>query len=299
MSDDYSKSDTEAGMKCFCQYFIMKIIFLFFMFVLILFSIAVIGSVTFLSFDPLAGYFIYRIALSTIFLIVSAIAIWKVFDGMLRISLFGVIMMCWIIDIVIGFLLIIMQLIIIFIFLFLFIWGISYLTSGLKEFGKKHKIFVIIAFCLAISYFILYIVNLALYGLTATYAFSFNLFMDTDLYTQALSTAVINSFLLPILVNLSFVLFIFNLSKQKKLLFIAFILGILAPFTFSITEIISLMIFYICYYNVQRSLQSEKVKPNLRVPCPFCNREIPIDSKSCKYCGKVFNVSSEQDKFNF
>jgi len=299
MGDDYSRSFTEAGVKRFCQFFIMNILSIFFIFILILFYIAILGSITSLSVDPQFGAFAYRVALSTIFFIFSAIAIWIAFDGMLRISLFATVMICWGLSIIIGILLIIMQLIIIFIILFLLIWGISYLTIGWKEFGKKHQVFVIIAFCLAISYFILYIINLVLYGITANLALSFSLYTDSNLYSQILSTAVILSLVLPILATLAFVLFIFNLSKQRKLLFIAFILGILAPFTFSITGIISLFMFYICYNNVQGNLQTERVKPNLQVPCPFCNREIPIDSKSCKYCGKVFNVSSEQDKFNF
>ena len=90
-----------------------------------------------------------------------------------------------------------------------------------------------------------------------------------------------------------------NLSKKKILLIIACVLGIIAPFTLSITGIIALILFFICYRDVYGNLQTDKTKPALTVPCPFCNREIPIDSKSCNYCGKVFKIDPEYEKLDF
>jgi uncharacterized membrane protein YvbJ len=36
-------------------------------------------------------------------------------------------------------------------------------------------------------------------------------------------------------------------------------------------------------------------RPTLTVPCPFCNRDIPIESKVCSYCGKKFEENPDMD----
>ena len=172
MGSDYSRSFTEAGVKHLYQYFIINVLYLFFSYILILTFIAVITSITSLSVTPFTGLSLYRIFFSTILFIFSALTIWIVFDGMLRISLFATIMICWGLSFFIGILLTVMEFIIILILLFLLIWGISYLLFGRKEFGKKHQIFVIVGFCLSIVYFILFIVNLILAGTMANLALS-------------------------------------------------------------------------------------------------------------------------------
>ena len=225
MGSDYSRSFTEAGVKHLYQYFIINVLYLFFSYILILTFIAVITSITSLSVTPFTGLSLYRIFFSTILFIFSALTIWIVFDGMLRI--------CWGLSFFIGILLTVMEFIIILILLFLLIWGISYLLFGRKEFGKKHQIFVIVGFCLSIVYFILFIVNLILAGTMANLALSFNIYTSLNLFSQIKQTAIIISIVLTFLANSAFVLFIFNLSQKKKLLITAFILGILAPFTFS------------------------------------------------------------------
>jgi hypothetical protein len=293
MGYDESKTFTEAGVKRLYQYFITNLLFLFFTYILLIFQIAVISSISSSSVDPFIGLFVYSVFLSTIIFIFSAIVIWIVSDGMLRISLFAIVMICWGLSIIIGFLLLIMLFLFIMILLILLILGISYMLIGCREFSKKHQIFTIIGFCLAITYFVLFIISIFLTGVLGNMAFSLNLYTNMDLFIQIGLVVIIISVVLPILANLAFLLFIFNLSKKKKLLFIAFILGIIAPFTFSITGIISLILFFVCYKDAYSNLQTEKIKPKLKAPCPFCNREIPLDSKSCSYCGKIFNVGSK------
>ena len=37
------------------------------------------------------------------------------------------------------------------------------------------------------------------------------------------------------------------------------------------------------------------IKPTDVAPCPFCNKEIPIDSEVCRFCGAKFEHRSETD----
>ena len=291
----YSKSFTEEGVKRLYQFYILNILSI--IIGLIFLAIAVFSIIGLTNATSYSSFLIYSftagLVIIAVILLFDIIAIWIVFDGFARLTLIGMVLAIFIFSLLFPILFLALFIIIFLIFLFTLLWGISYLFIGRKEFGKKHQIFVTTGFILSLIYFILFIANLILTGFTASIASPAFMFTNASLITQMAATVIVVSIVLPVLSNVAFLLFIYNLSKKKVLLWIAFALGIAGIFTFSITSIISLILFFFCYRSVYNNLQSEKVKPKLLVPCPFCNNEIPIDSKSCKYCGKILESKEE------
>ena len=272
----YSKSFTEEGVKRLYQYFLINVLIIFLG--LLTIALLLIGITNPQSF--LYIFIAINVLYFTFFLIIILIA----FESLLRYFL----LMALFISTGLGFIIGLLSFYIVFIIsLFLLIWGVTYLLIGRKEFGKKHKLFVTIAFGLSIAYFVLYIVNIALSGLTANIALSSYYLSDVDI-AQNLFLSSIISIVQTVLINLAAIFFVYDLSNKKMFLLIAFVLGILSPFTFGLTGIISLLLYFMLYKSVYDNLYSETKKPKLMVPCPFCNREIPIESSSCIFCGQVF-----------
>jgi hypothetical protein len=298
MDDDYSKSFTELGVRYFNKYFIVSILSVILIYFLTLLDLSILSAwSTGFSFSFTTAFAVMIGQIAVIFLFVL-ISIFLGFSGKIRYILAGVVFILFVfcfVPFLSGFAYFALLYFIFIIILVLLIQGIIYFLLGRKEFGIKHQIFVITGFCLAVFYFILFIVKIVL-DISADVALTYLIYTNFDLVYLLFFTNLIICIILPIIFGLVMLFFIYNLSKQKFLLLVAFIMGILAPFTFSVTGIISFLLFYMCYRNVCGSLEIEKVKPVLTVPCPFCDREIPMDSKSCKYCGRVFERNEEFDR---
>ena len=66
-----------------------------------------------------------------------------------------------------------------------------------------------------------------------------------------------------------------------------------SPFMMYITTLIAYFLFFMVYRSVYNKLKSSKIKPTDNAPCPFCNKDIPIESKECGYCGAKFQENTE------
>jgi hypothetical protein len=47
-------------------------------------------------------------------------------------------------------------------------------------------------------------------------------------------------------------------------------------------------LFFLIYCSACLKLKHAGIRPTETVPCPYCNNEIPIESKVCPYCGINF-----------
>lgn len=178
-------------------------------------------------------------------------------------------------------------------------WSFTDMVLGRKEFDKQHEISVIIASALFIPSIFLYLFQLILSkGLVVSAsAFYFNPtgYAGTILVQGQLLLAI--SIALPIMLGPALFLFIHKLSvtTEKVPLLVACVLLATSPFTINITALIAFILFFLIYKSVYLQLQHVGPRPTLTVPCPFCNRDIPIESKVCPYCGKKFEENLDID----
>jgi hypothetical protein len=262
MGIGFAKSFTEEGVQRLYQFFLIQILFIFFS----LLSIALV----FVGVSDVSSLFTIAIGIYVIYLIILIIAILVVFTDFLRYFLILIVIVCFLLGIFVGLFMLVIQLMIYGILLFLLIWGITYILIGRNDFGKKHKIFVIIGFALALTYFILFILNAILSLVTTQVAMS-SILTGGQQLNQNILIMIVLSIILAVIGNLAFLLFAYNLTSKKVLLIIAFILGVLSPFTVQITGIISFLLFMMVYKSTLDDLLSDKKKAKLLVPCPFCN----------------------------
>lgn len=185
--------------------------------------------------------------------------------------------------------------IVIFLFIFIFLWlirGLKDIFNGRKEFDDKHETSVVYGTILIIVYIFLFLITIAyskgLAGGTviiATAATGFSpSFLVQFIVTITLSAAS------HILFGLAILCFIIDIlpKEQRKRLWIAFGLIVISSFTFSITGLIALALFFKSYRETYYILEEGKLKVNINAPCPSCNKDIPIESKACSYCGAQF-----------
>ena len=298
--DDFSKSFTESAVRRFYQYFIINTLYVVISYMSILLAAASLPFISSYSFNSFATGYAIGVVFLTIYFLFAVLSIWIVVSGNLKIYLLVIVLFCYALSFILPIFAVVIAIIIFLIVLFILIWGVFEFFIGRNEFSKKHKIFVTVAFSLAIIYFILFLINIALFGINANLLFSFYLYYETTAFLGIFLTSIIITIVLTIISNLIFVLFIYNLSKKKAYLLIAFVLGILGPATFSITGIVSLILFFICYREAHGDLNVEAIKPILKVPCPFCNREIPEESTQCPHCKTIFrkrNLELEDEDF--
>jgi hypothetical protein len=199
--------------------------------------------------------------------------------------------------------------VVIFLFILIYFWLIRALVdifNGRNEFGKKHETSVVFGTVLIIAYFMIFLLTLS---------FSKG-FAGGTVFIATLSTGFSSSYFIQFIVTITFsaashlifglalLCFIIDLisKEQRKKIWIAFSLLVLSTFTFGITGIIALILFFKSYREVYHMLAEGTLKAAVNAPCPFCNRDIPVDSKICYYCSAEFEKDATIDvdpRFNF
>ena len=199
--------------------------------------------------------------------------------------------------------------VVIILFIIIYFWlikGLVDVFNGRKEFGKKHETSVVFGVILIIAYFMIFLITLSYSKgfaggtvLIATFSTGFSSdFIIQFIITISLSAAA------HLLFGLALLCFIIDLlsKEQRKKIWIAFCLLVLSTFTLSITGIIALILFFKSYREAFYMLEEGTLKAAETAPCPFCNRDIPIDSLNCLYCNKEFKKDASIDldpRFNF
>ena len=186
----------------------------------------------------------------------------------------------------------------IFIIIWLF-WAFVDLVNGRKEIDKQHEISVIIASAFLIPSIFLYLIQLVLSkGLViSTAAFYINPTGNLASILMQGSLLLTISFVIPILMGFALFLFIHKLSVTTEKVPLMFACGLLvtSPFTMYITALIAYFLFFMVYRSVYNKLKNSKFKPTDNAPCPFCNKNIPIESKECGYCGAKFKENPDME----
>jgi len=186
------------------------------------------------------------------------------------------------------------------ILLFWLFWGFLYMAQGRKEINKDHEIRVMIASAFLVPTMILFAMQIILSKglIISSYAFYF-----VDAESSLANILVQNqllfviSIVLPILLAFSILFYIYELLSgiDKKPLFYRLGFLIVSPLTFNITALYAYLKFNKIYHLLHKKLLMANLKPTERAPCPFCNQEIPIDSKICQYCNAKFEKHEETE----
>jgi len=189
-----------------------------------------------------------------------------------------------------------------FLFLIVFIYfirGIGIIFNARKEFESNHEINVILASLLFIGFFIIFFINLSLArgftGGAALIAFA-TMEFDSSLLILFI-TVVVFSVLVYILLGFASLYLIRGLITEEKIKMLnkAIILFALSSFTLNITGLIAYAIFYTVYRDTYSSLNLGSLKAVRTAPCPYCNREIPIDSTVCPKCDTILKSKQEDE----
>ena len=173
--------------------------------------------------------------------------------------------------------------------------------NGRNEFSQKHSHNVPLGLVFIIVYFPLLLVNLIL---------SKGLFGASSIISAAADSFSISSIIqviivisLSIISNIFFgkalIHFISELvsEDERKNLQKTFILLVVGPLTFEITSLIALRSFYKNYKTVYKRIHEGSIKLTVTAPCPNCNRDIPVESKMCSFCGTEF-IENPEMKIN-
>ena len=178
-------------------------------------------------------------------------------------------------------------------------WAFTDLVIGRKEFDKHYEIMVIIASAFLIPSIFLYLIQLILSkGLAVSAAaFYFNPSGNlAELLPQG-SLLLAISVVLPIMMGISLFLFVYRFSDQTEKVPLLFACGLLvtSPFTMYVTALISYFLFFAVYRSVYHRLLSTDYRRVEKVPCPFCNKEIPMESNLCPYCNTEFKQNKDAE----
>jgi len=185
--------------------------------------------------------------------------------------------------------------ILIFLYLLTFVWlirGLADIFNGRKEFDEAHESSVILGTILIIIYIFLFLATLA-YSKGFAVGTVFIAAVSTGFSSSYLASfigTIILSLISHILFGLALVNLILNLlpKEQKKKLWKIFYLFVASTFTFGITGLIAYVLFFRSYQEINFMLCEGKLKAAVNAPCPYCNRDIPIESKVCPYCATEF-----------
>jgi len=171
------------------------------------------------------------------------------------------------------------------------------LYNGKNEFGQKHSYNVTFGLILVIIYFAILLVKLivskGLFGGSSIIS------LVTSDFSAPFITQFIIVFSLSIVSRVFFgKAFIYLISElitedEKKNLQKNYKYLIIGPLTLEITGLIALRSFYKNYKAVYQRIYEGKLKPAVTAPCPNCNRDIPIDSRVCLYCGSKFEENPD------
>lgn len=191
---------------------------------------------------------------------------------------------------------------VIFLFIIIYVWlirGLVNIFNGRQEFGKKHETSVVFGIILIIAYFMVFLITLSyskgFAGGTVLIS-TFSTGFSSDFFIQFIVTITLSS-AAYILFGLALLYFIIDLvsKDQRKKIWIAFGLLVLSSFTLSITGIIALLLFFKSYREAYYKLAEGTLKAAVTAPCPFCNRDIPVNSKKCYYCNREFEKEATID----
>ncbi len=189
-----------------------------------------------------------------------------------------------------------------FLFLIVFIYfirGIAIIFNARKEFESDHEINVILAALVFIAFFIIFFINLSLArgfpGGTALLAFA-SMGFDSSLLIVFI-TVLIFSVLVYILFGFASFYLVKGLISQDEIkkLKKALILFALSTFTLNITGLIAYVLFYQVYRDTYSSLNVGKLKAIKTAPCPYCDKEIPMESQACPYCDTELKNKQEEE----
>jgi len=192
--------------------------------------------------------------------------------------------------------------VVIFLFIIIYIWlirGLVDIFNGRNEFGKKHETSVVFGIILVIAYFIIFLIALSYskgFAGGTVFISTFSTGFSSDFFIQFIVTITLSA-AAHILFGLALLCFIIDLvsKEQRKKIWIAFSLLVLSTFTFSITGIIALILFFKSYREAYYMLAEGTLKAAVTAPCPFCNRDIPVNSKKCYYCNGEFEKEATID----
>ena len=184
--------------------------------------------------------------------------------------------------------------------LFWLFLGFIYMVLGRKEINKDHEIRVMVASAFLIPSMVLFGLQIVLSkGLIVSSSAIY--FVDSEsslanILVQHQLLLVI-SIVLPILLAFSLFIYVNALLSgiDNKPLFYTCGFLIVSPFTFNVTALYAYLKFYNIYNLLHKKLLKANIKPTERAPCPFCNSEIPIDSKTCQYCGAKFEKREDTE----
>jgi len=180
-------------------------------------------------------------------------------------------------------------------------WAFTDFVLGRKEFDKQHEISIFIASALIIPVIFLSLIQLILsQGISISASmFIFNPTGSLESILIQNPVLTIVTILIPVLMGPAFFLFIHKLSVkfEKVTLLVACAMLVASPFTASITALIAYIMFFFMYSAIYIQLKRAGVSPVKTAPCPFCDQDIPVESRACPYCGAKFkeNVEAEID----
>lgn len=191
---------------------------------------------------------------------------------------------------------------VIFLFIMIYVWlirGLVQIFNGRHEFGKKHETSVVFGIILIIAYFMVFLITVSYskgFAGGTVFISTFSTGFSSDFFIQFIVTISLSS-AAYILFGLALLCFVIDLvsKEQRKKLWIAFGLLVLSSFTFSITGIIALLLFFKIYRAAYYMLAEGTIKAAVTAPCPFCNRDIPVKSRKCYYCNREFEKEATID----
>jgi len=255
LKKDKSTLYTAEGIKRFTE-------FLHYMFIMVAIQIVLAIILIIGFFNEGAADFLYSIFSSGVF-----IAIIGIFDGILLFWLF---------------------------------WAFIYIVLGRKEINKDHEVRVMIASAFLIPSIVLLAIQIIL---SKGLIISSSAFYLVNSESNLAEILVQNQFLLavsivfPILLGFSLLIFIDVLISKmdSKQFYYAVGMFIISTFTLSFTSLYAYKKFNDIYSFLYKKIMEANIKPTDFAPCPFCNKEISIDSKVCRFCGAKFEHRSETD----
>lgn len=188
--------------------------------------------------------------------------------------------------------------------LIVIIWlllGFISLYNGRNEFGPKHASDIMLSTILIVIYFVLILFEITLargfFGGAALLSFAALGF--PRLIMPQIIGAIALSILSRIILCYTLIYSISKLLPENKMkdLKNTFILLSAGPLTLDITGLLAYRKLYYFCKEIRYRLHAGILRPLKTAPCPFCDRDIPIESKVCPYCGQKFEekISTEID----
>lgn len=202
------------------------------------------------------------------------------------------------------------------IILILFIKGMGDMLSGREELGEKHSYSVVLATILSSAAIIVFLFWIVLILLSFSSLISFYTTVSIDAGITFLLTyilMIVLSVVFRILIGLGLIFFVKEIIPEKKsLLWFSFITFIIYPVIVFIpildylamcalglvAFILPVVLYIICYRKAYQKIFSSEIKATPLIPCPFCNRVIPINSTFCRHCETKFKVEKHRDELD-